>query len=116
MFSRDTYTRRRKRLVNDIENGLVLLLGNDEMPMNYKGNTYRFRQDSSFLYFTGLDLSGLSAVIDVEVGETILFGDDLSIDDIIWMGPQLLLKDQAERVGIRRVQAGKDLQAYQGQQ
>ncbi len=112
MFSRDTYIQRRKKLVNDIENGLVLFLGNHEMPMNYKSNTYRFRQDSSFLYFTGLDLPGLSAVIDVEMGETILFGDDLGIDDIIWMGPQPLLKDQAERVGIRQIQPGKDLEKY----
>ncbi len=112
MFSRETYTLRRNRLVNDVDSGLVLFLGNDEMPMNYKGNTFRFRQDSSFLYFTGLDLPGLSVVIDIDSGETTLFGDDLTIDDIIWMGPQPLLKDQAAQVGINHVRPVSAMEKY----
>jgi len=92
-----------------LQNGLILLPGNDEMPMNYKGNTFRFRQDSSFLYFIGLDLPGLAVLIDVEQSKTILFGNDFELDDIIWMGPQSALAEQAAAVGIREVQPANKL-------
>jgi len=111
MFNRETYISRRQKLKQKISDGIILLLGNVDSPMNYADNTYYFRQDSSFLYFFGLDFQNLAAVIDVESDEEIIFGDDASISDIIWMGPQIALKEKAEMVGITNTKPYKDLQS-----
>ncbi|HYQ55955.1 MAG TPA: aminopeptidase P family protein [Draconibacterium sp.] len=100
MFSSNTYTERRNKLKSKRLKGIGLLLGNGESPMNYTDNTYHFRQDSSFLYFFGLNFPGLAGVIDFDNGNEYIFGDDVDIEDIIWMGPQVPLKDNAARVGI----------------
>lgn len=100
MFDTDTYATRRKRLQADFQTGLILLLGNDHSPMNYADNEYPFRQDSSFIYFFGLDCPGLAAVIDIDQGGEKVFGDDLTVDDIIWSGPQPSLKEKCQRIGI----------------
>jgi Xaa-Pro aminopeptidase len=105
MFEKNIYTNRRKALKNKGLKGIGLFLGNIESPMNYKDNTYHFRQDSSFLYFFGLDFPGLAGVIDFDSGHDDLFGDDFDIADIIWMGPQLPLKENAAKVGIDRSSA-----------
>lgn len=102
MFSKETYISRRAKLMEKINDGIILLLGNSEASANYNGNTYKFRQDSSFLYFFGLDEPDMAAVLDVESGEQILFGNDVDIDDIIWMGPQESVKEKAESVGIQK--------------
>ncbi len=102
MFTKDTYVFRREQLRKSIGGGLILLMGNVDVPMNYLSNTYRFRQDSSFLYFFGLDQQGLAAIMDVDSGEEMLFGDDISLDDVIWMGPQPSMQLRAERVGVQR--------------
>lgn len=115
MFDRKVYIARREKLSREVAAGLILLPGNDEMPMNYKNNTYRFRQDSSFLYFNGLDLPGLAVVIDADKNKTILFGNDLGLDDIIWMGPQTPLAEQASGVGIDEVQPLRHLPGYIGE-
>lgn len=104
MFNRETYIRRRQKLKQNISDGIILLLGNVDSPMNYTDNPYYFRQDSSFLYFFGLDFQKLAGVIDTGSGEEIIFGDDVSIEDIIWMGPQIALKEKAEKVGIIRTE------------
>jgi len=109
MFNSSTYISRRKKLIQNVPDGIILLLGNTESPMNYGDNTYYFRQDSSFLYFFGLDFQKLAGVIDVESGEEIIFGDDFSIDDIIWMGPQISLKEKADLIGIARTEPYKKL-------
>ena len=100
MFEASIYTQRRERLKRQMGSGVVLLLGNQYSPMNYPANPYHFRQDSSFLYFFGLSSSDLAGVIDVEADRDILFGDDVSVDDIIWMGDQPLMRDRAAQVGI----------------
>ena len=100
MFTKDTYVHRRKRLKQKLQSGVVLIVGNDESAMNYPDNPYEFRQDSSFLYFFGLDGPGLVGVIDIDGGKEIIFGDDITIEDIIWMGPQPKLADRAQAVGI----------------
>ncbi|WP_321344730.1 aminopeptidase P family protein [uncultured Draconibacterium sp.] len=100
MFDKNTYTDRRNKLKSKGLKGIGLILGNGESPMNCLDNTYHFRQDSSFLYFFGLDFPGLAGVIDFESGDEYIFGDDVEIDDIIWMGPQVPLKDNAAKVGI----------------
>lgn len=107
MFSTDVYIERRKRLRTDVGPGLILLLGNEESPMNFTDNQYPFRQDSSFLYFFGLDCPGLAAVIDVDKGTECMFGDDLTVDDIVWTGPQPTLKEKCRKTGISET-AGKD--------
>jgi Xaa-Pro aminopeptidase len=101
MFSANTYQARRDRLKKDLGTGLVLLLGNQDLGMNYQGNTYHFRQDSNFLYFFGIDKPGLAAIIDIDADREILFGDDLSMEDIVWMGTMLLMKQLGEQVGVR---------------
>ncbi|MCK4445768.1 MAG: aminopeptidase P N-terminal domain-containing protein, partial [Candidatus Marinimicrobia bacterium] len=88
MFKTETYIQRRQRLREQIKSGVILFLGNEESPMNYTDNPYHFRQDSSFLYFWGLDFPGLAAVIDIDQDEETLFGYDFTVDDIVWMGPQ----------------------------
>ena len=100
MFSRDTYLQRRQRLRQQVSSGLILFLGSQESPMNYPDNPYPFRQDSSFLYFFGLDFPNLAAVIDIDQATDCVFGDDPTMDQIIWMGPQPSLKDRCESVGI----------------
>lgn len=100
MFDQKIYTERRKKLKQKLENGLILLLGNVDSPMNYPANTFHFRQDSTFLYFFGLDFQRLAGVIDVESGDEIIFGDDVDMEDIIWMGPQVSLQEKAAKVGI----------------
>jgi len=100
MFSPDIYVERRNRLKEQIQSGLILFLGNEESPMNYPDNQYSFRQDSSFLYYFGLDFPSLAAIIDIDRDKEVIFGDDLTIDDIIWMGPQPALSERAQEVGV----------------
>ena len=105
MFEKSTYENRRKALKNKGLKGLGLFLGNLDSPMNYLDNTFHFRQDSSFLYFFGLDFQGLAGIIDFESGEDFLFGNDVDIADIIWMGPQVPLKENAAKVGVEKTAA-----------
>jgi Xaa-Pro aminopeptidase len=100
MFPRDTYVSRRNDLMARFDGGLLLFPGNVESPMNYADNCYRFRQDSTFLYYFGLDQPNLAAVIDVDAGRPVIFGDELTIDDIVWMGDLPTVAARAERVGV----------------
>ena len=100
MFNKETYIQRRKVLIEKIGNGLILLLGNDESPMNYTDNGYHFRQDSSFLYYFGIDFPGLAGVIDVDNQHQIIFGNDYTIDDIVWMGSQPSIAERVSSGGI----------------
>ena len=102
MFETSVYKIRRARLKEKVKSGLVLILGNGEAPANYTDNTYKFRQDSSFLYFFGLNQPGFAGVIDIDSGDEYIFGNDVDMDDIIWMGPQPSVKDMAARVGVSK--------------
>ena len=102
MFETSAYKNRRARLKEKVKSGLVLILGNGEAPANYTDNTYKFRQDSSFLYFFGLNQPGFAGVIDIDSGDEYIFGNDVDMDDIIWMGPQPSVKDMAARVGVSK--------------
>ena len=104
MFATKTYVQRRTALISQIESGLILLLGHEEAPMNYRDNVYPFRQESSFSYYVGLDEPALAAVIDLEADTTTLFGDDLGVEQIVWTGPQVCLQEKAARVGITDTQ------------
>lgn len=100
MFDKSVYTARRKKLLESVGEGLILFLGNSEAPCNYTDNTYLFRQDSTFLYYFGIDHPDFAAVIDAQSGQEFIFADDVDIDDIIWMGPQPSVADQAAEVGV----------------
>lgn len=109
MFGPNIYSQRRSQLIDNMQDGLVLLLGNELSPMNCKDNTYHFRQDSSFLYYTGIDLPHLAAVIDIDEGETTLYGVDLTVEDVVWIGPQPTQREYADRSGIENTAVYQDL-------
>src|SRR5664279_2449273 len=100
MFKSEVYTRRREELHKKLKTGIALFIGNPEASMNYPDNTYHFRQDSDFLYFFGLDLPGFIGLMDFDSGKDKIFGNDYDMDDIIWMGPQPIVKELAGKCGI----------------
>jgi Xaa-Pro aminopeptidase len=101
LFDQQVYTGRRRILMQNINSdGIILLLGNEDSSMNYKDNCYPFRQDSSFLYYLGLDVPMLAAVIDTDTGEEVIFGNDLTIDDIVWTGTLPTVSEMASLVGV----------------
>ena len=100
MFAKEVYWQRRKMLRAMVGDGLILIAGNEESSMNYGANTYHFRQDSSFLYFFGINKPGFYGICDVDNDKDILYGDDFTIDDIIWMGEQPSVSDLAAMVGV----------------
>ena len=104
MFSKKTYTERRRILKEKVGKGIILLFGNEDSPMNYTDNTYHFRQDSTFLYYYGIQHPGLAAIIDIENDNEIIFGDDFTIDDIVFMGPKPTIVERAELCGVANVQ------------
>jgi Xaa-Pro aminopeptidase len=107
MFPPNVYVERRNRLKEQVQTGLILFLGNKDSPINYPDNQYPFRQDSSFLYYFGLDFPSMAAVIDIDNGKECVFGNDLTVYEIIWMGPQPTLKERCQQVGIQHT-AGLD--------
>jgi Xaa-Pro aminopeptidase len=111
MFDKQVYIDRRLRLRKKIRSGIILIPGNAESPMNYPKNTYRFRQDSNFLYFFGIDLPDFVGVIDIEDGKDCLYGNDFDLDDIIWMGPQPSVNELGQKVGIPCTHSLKDLES-----
>jgi len=100
MFDQKVYKERRDRLREKMRGGIILIPGNLESPLNYTDNTYHFRQDSTFLYLFGLDMPGLFGIIDTNTGNDTLFGDDITIEEIIWMGTKPSVKDLAATVGV----------------
>lgn len=112
MFSTQTYIERRRVLKEKVGSGLLLIPGNEEAPMNYPSNTYTFRQDSTFLYYFGLDRDGLFGVIDIDNDKEIIFGYDYTIDDIVWMGPQPKILDEAKKVGVNETYPLEKLEEY----
>lgn len=102
MFSKETYAQRRELLRERVtKGGLILLPGNSEAPRNYPLNAYHHRQDSSFLYFFGLELPDLMGILDIDSGEDYLYGNDYTMDDIIWMGPQPSIVELGAKCGIK---------------
>lgn len=99
MFAPETYAARRAVLANTVSSGLIVILGNDQAPMNYAGNYYRFRQDGSFLYYAGLDEPGLALTLDADSGEAVLIGHHPTMDDVVWEGPLPALVDRAASIG-----------------
>lgn len=112
MFSKETYVRRRAELKKLVGNGLIILFGNNEAPANYPANTYSpMRQDSSFLYYFGQRRDGLVGVIDIDNDIEMLLGDDIDVEDIVWMGFTPSVADLAAEVGITKTAPMKELKA-----
>ena len=118
MFDKSVYVRRRKTLLARMADsaaegsrGIALFTGNAEAPAQYKDNCYKFRQDSTWLYFFGIDEPMFAAVIDLDNGEETIFADDVEIGDIIWMGPQPSVASKAELAGVANSAPYKALDA-----
>ncbi len=109
MFTKSVYTERREALKKIIGSGKILIMGNSEAPMNYHDNVYHFRQNSNFLYFFGINQPELNAIIDIDSNTEIIYGHELTIDDIIWMGEVPALSDLASQVGVSKVKSPADL-------
>ena len=103
MFEANVYVSRRRALLSRMEaqgaKGIAIFLGNADAPTNYRGNDYKFRQDSNFLYFWGVDEPWFAAILDLDNGDECLYGNDVDIDDIIWMGPQPTVASKGEAIG-----------------
>ena len=112
MFDKQVYIDRRAELKKKFKNGVLLFLGNDESAMNYAGNTYSFRQDSSFLYYFGLDLPNMVGLLDIDEDREILFGYEFTLEDIVWMGPQPKLAELAEQIGVAHTDQIDKLKKY----
>ncbi len=111
-FPKDTYIERRKQLKQKMGSGVLLFLGNEESSSNFKDNWYPFRQDSSFLYFFGLDMPGLAAIIDIDQDLEIIFGDNLTTVEVIWQGAHPPLSELAEAVGIKASKPKNELPKF----
>lgn len=118
MFSKEVYARRRQTLVAKMadsaaegKRGIVLFIGNTEAPAQYKDNCYKFRQDSTWLYFFGIDQPLYAAIIDLDNGNETIFANDVEIGDIIWMGPQPSVASVAASVGVEKSAPYTDLNA-----
>ena len=112
MFARETYVQRRAQLKKNVGSGVLLFLGNEEQGLNYEDNAFLYRQDSTFLYYFGISTPSLAAIIDIDNDREIIFGDELSIDYIVWMGVQPTLRDKSETVGITDVRPAAKLADY----
>ena len=102
MFDSIIYKNRRQALRKLMGNGIVLLLGNNDSPCNFPDNGYIYRQDSTFLYFFGQSHPGYAGIIDIDADEDYFFGNDVDMDDIIWMGVQPTIKELAAQVGVEK--------------
>jgi len=111
MFPPHVYIERRNRLRRDLQSGILLFLGNEESPINYLDNHYTFRQDSSFLYFWGIDLPGLAGLIDIEANRETLFGRDLTLEEKVWAGPEPTLQEHGLKSGVKEVASLDQLEA-----
>jgi len=112
MFNKKTYIQRRLNLKKKMDGGIALFLANNEAPINYADNTYHFRQDSTFSYFFGLNIPNAAVVLDFDEGKEILFGNDFTINDIVWMGPQPTMKQLAASCGIQNARPWGELAGY----
>ena len=100
MFDTATYIRRRNELKKLVKEGIIILFGNNESPANFPNNGYYpFRQDSSFLYYFGLQRDGLVGIIDIDNDKDILVGNDINIEDIVWYGSVESMTEMMQRCG-----------------
>jgi len=102
LFDKEVYSSRRKKLHEKLDSGIALFLGNSYVPYNYPANPFKFKQDSAFLYYFGLNMSGYAGIVDFDSGEDYIFANDIEIEDIIWMGPQPSVSELSAKVGVNK--------------
>ena len=112
MFNKEIYVERRKKLKENFKDGIILIMGNDFSPLDCPDNTYPFIQDATFKYYFGIDHNGLIGMIDIDKDKEIIFGNDFTMSDIIWMGKQKYLKDLAKDVGIENFVEKEEIKKY----
>lgn len=112
MFDKDIYVERRRKLKAQINDGVAIFIGNNLSPLNYSDNPYNFRQDSTFMYFFGINLPEMSAIIDFDTGEEILFGKNVDINHIIWTGQVPGVEELAEMSGVQQALNITELSTY----
>ncbi|WP_126650737.1 aminopeptidase P family protein [Chryseobacterium aureum] len=112
MFSAATYQNRRAVLQSNVRNGILLFLGNIENPVNFEHNPYYFRQDSTYLYYFGIQEPRIAAIMDIDENKTLVFGDELSMDEIVWMGRQETLKEKSLKSGVSETLPYASLSQY----
>ena len=112
MLSKEVYVNRRKKLKENFKDGLILIMGNNFSPLDCEDNTYPFIQDATFRYYFGIEHNGLIGIIDINENEEIIFGNDYTMSDIIWMGKQKFLKELAVEVGIEKFLEKEELKKY----
>ena len=113
MFKKETYIQRRTELKKLVGKGVIILFGNNDAPINYPANAYApMRQDSTFLYYFGQHRDGLVGIIDIDNDEEWLLGDDIDIEDIVWMGFVPSVADLAAEVGVTKTAPMSELTSY----
>ncbi len=112
MLNKEVYISRRRKLKENFKDGLILIMGNNFSPLDCEDNTYPFIQDATFKYYFGIDHNGLIGIIDIDKNEEIIFGNDYTMSDIIWMGKQKFLKELAIEVGIEKFIEKEELKKY----
>ncbi len=107
MFEKTVYITRRKTLLSlmaatapEGKRGIAVFVGNVDAPAQYKSNGYKFRQDSTWLYYFGIAEPRFAAVLDLDGGTETIYSDDYDIDDIIWTGPMPSVASLAASVGV----------------
>ena len=112
MFNKEIYVERRKKLKENFKDGIILIMGNDFSPLDCPDNTYPFIQDATFKYYFGIGHNGLIGMIDIDKNKEIIFGNDFTMSDIIWMGKQKYLKDLAKDAGIENFVEKEEIKKY----
>lgn len=112
MFDKEIYVERRKKLKENFKDGIILIPGNNYSPLDCKDNCYPFLQDATFRYYFGLSHPGLVGIIDIDNDKEIIFGNDYTISDIVWMGKQKYLKELVFEVGIKSFIEIEELKSY----
>jgi Xaa-Pro aminopeptidase len=112
IFSKDVFLNRRKAIHSEVKSGIAIFVGNTNLPYNYKANVYKFRQDSTFMYFFGISHPGYCAVMDFDSGIDIIYGDDITIEDIIWMGELPTVQELAAEAGVTITGSLSELSEY----
>lgn len=112
MFDKEIYVERRKKLKENFKDGIILIPGNNYSPLDCKDNCYPFLQDATFRYYFGLSHPGLVGIIDIDNDKEIIFGNDYTISDIVWMGKQKYLKELVFEVGIKSFIEMEELKSY----
>lgn len=96
MFESGTYQSRRDALAHGMR-GIGIFPANPPSPMNYAHNTLPYVQDGCFSYYFGIREPQFAGAIDFDSAESVLFGDDPSLDALIWLGTATRVSEWAER-------------------